>query len=718
LSVYVKKKLVSSQVDKLLIKGDEPLCNIVDRLSMPDVLHDYLRVSIDGVVIPKENWQNTIATTRHIVFIAVVPQGGGGDSGKNPLASIAMIALSVFSMGVVAPWAAIVTDSLIVGYGAAAGVMFVGMLAINALFPPPSISTPNTKEDSTGFFGMDGFRNRARPHDAVRNIFGTYKVAPDLAVEAYAVTSGNLQTLYGIYDFGYGEVDLTDIKIGNTAIASYGGYYAIHKNYTDGALSYYKNDNVSEAYSTEIRDIYIARVAPSDNSNEIVVDITFPMGLAKLPKDGGIKSDTVPFVIYIKNVATGLSYGIYDQTSFKTSHAITKYSQSSFGLTRTTSKSFVFSFTVELLSQGEWEVSIKRTATKKKGYVTYYDNCAGCSNHWLDKTVLTTIRSVTRTQPLEFKVPHTILELKIVATDKLSGMVDTLTAVCERILPYYSSSVLAGTKATSNPAWIALNILMGDENPDPIPASRIDFSTFELWATFCGDVGDDTDDYHCDCNWDANSTVFERLISVMVAGRATIATRENKYSVIYEQFPTVPSQLLTTKNSWGFKGTKIFTKQPHALNVSFIDPDSEWQQVDRIVYADGYTESNSTYFENITLPLCTSSDRAWKAGRYYLAQGQLRPESFIISTDVENLLAERGDLIELQYDAARMGGIATRITAITGAVITLREPVSWAASPDYYLRIRTDDGQQEEIQVISQTDSYTITFKQTLTQLL
>ena len=881
MAVYVKQKLVSSKVDEHIIKDDILLSGIVDRLAMPEVLHDCLRVSIDGVVIPKENWMTTTATPKNVVFVAVVP-GTDGD-GKNPLAMIAMVALSVFSMYVVAPYFA----SAIVGNIAAVGVMFVGMLAINALFPPPTLSTPSTLEDSSGFFGMEGLRNRARPHKAVRNIFGTYKVSPDIAVEPYVLTSGDIQTLYAIYDFGYGEIDISEILIGNTPIANYTNTYAIHKNYTDGALTYYQSDNVSESFSTEIQGTRITR-ATDDEANEAHIDIKFPLGLALYLEEGGMTVAEAKFELYVEKTdgSTGfisgadlpyintshsvqyetlaplyliitnlytdyynatypfLSYSVMrasdtfnaevhgasvssatsavnpplvlvgqtfylngvtytlitvptpvittetiitktvdidgDEELVYTYYKVATYTgivldsatvssgvhipyvkireegasyweytfvpavgdvsvllsrpqSANFILVRSTSQPFVFSINVRFPSQGEWNIHIRRLPAYAwiPTAPVLYEASEGWPDKYADRTDLIAIQSVTTTRaPLAFKVPHTILELKIQATDKISGVVDTLTATCQRVLHYYVDGIKQATpKATSNPAWIALQILMGDENPDPIPLTRIDISAYEAWAAFCGDVGDDTDDYHADLNWDANSTVFERLMSTFSAGRATLATRENKYSVVYEQFPTVPTQLLTTKNSYGFKGTKIFTKQPHALNVGFIDKLSEWQMVDRIVYADGYAEIadgvgdlncfdangdpvdclEATYFERISLPFCTSSDRAWKAGRYYIAQGKLRPESFVVSTDIENLLAERGDLIELQYDAARMGGSPSRITAITGAVVTLREPVSWAATPNYFLRIRKDDGSQEEIQVISQTDSYTIT---------
>jgi hypothetical protein len=178
--------------------------------------------------------------------------------------------------------------------------------------------------------------------------------------------------------------------------------------------------------------------------------------------------------------------------------------------------------------------------------------------------------------------------------------------------------------------------------------------------------------------------------------------RENKYRVIFETFPAVPVQMFTPRNSWAFSATKNFPKVPHALKMSFIDPDSDWQAVDRIVYNDGYDITNADYFENITLPLCARSEQAWRDGRYYIAQGKLRPETFSITADIENLICERGDLVTVQYDVARAGGVPVRIKSISGHKVTLTDSVSWNSTDTFYLRMRYQDGRQEEIRVIAQ----------------
>jgi len=886
MAVYVKRKLVSSNTEDFIIDRPTPLSEIVTRSNMPEVLHDYIDVTIDGILITKEEWETTYAKPNNVVYLAVMPRGGG-DSGKNPLAMIAGIALTIF-----APYAAgILTGAggLLAGASASlvgAGIMFVGSLLISALFPPPKPKTPGSADDSSGFFGMEGLRNRARPHGAVRSIYGTYKVSPDLAVESYITTAGDTQTIHAIYDFGYGHIDISSILIGNTSLDSYSGVqYNVDSNYTSGLIPYYENDNITETFSTEIKKDWIVRSSLADDASAMTINMSLPLGLLYMAHGTDREAMSVHFSIQYKDhnaddieenwkffkqeqlsashatvwsenfaksidfldlyivhgdvndinsyvywtvntgpdfqvetkgipsaydtsnalapqvgskfIRNGIEYEIISVSQYYSStvrivtgdeydfwgeqitytnikrfnivldksfpeepiitavksywtqdygdgeswfgtvrHFIwimaagnyttffTLYGQGipSFLLRRRTSVPFIYALNLIFPSAGEWDIRIARTDDVL--YIKFAD-----SGRYFDKTELVAITSKSQKEPLKFDVPHTILSMQIVSSAQLSGTVDTLTAISQRKIWTWNGVDTWTFEHTSNPAWISLDIIRGDANSDPIPDERIDFLSFYNWSLFCEELVDDGTGeattefkYNSDCNFDASSTVYDRLTSIMSTGRATLTMREGRYAVIWEQFPTVPVQLFTSANSWGFKGSKVFTKQPHALKCTFINPLEEWQAIDHIVYNDGYNEvgvtgpevctidgqtvdcTAATYFENITMPLITRSSQAFRDGRYYMAQGKLRPETFTISTDIESLICERGDLIKVQHDVASAGGIPSRIVAISGNTVTLREPVPYEVGPTYKLRVRfgsVNIGEQEEYSVDS-----------------
>ena len=107
--------------------------------------------------------------------------------------------------------------------------------------------------------------------------------------------------------------------------------------------------------------------------------------------------------------------------------------------------------------------------------------------------------------------------------------------------------------------------------------------------------------------------------------------------------------------SYGYSGRKQFIDLPHALKVRFINPDKEWQEDERIVYADGYGAENAERFETVDMMGCTSPEQAWREGRYHLAVGKLRPETHEVFQDVEALRATDGDLVMFAHDVILVG---------------------------------------------------------------
>lgn len=891
MAVYVRDKFVSSKTKDFVITENETIQSLVAKTQLPEVLNSYLRISINGTVI--DDW-SIQATPRDVVYIALVPQGGG--DGKNPLAMIAMVALTFVSGPLVSGIANVTVAS-----GVQAGIMFVGSLAISALFPPP---TPKSSSSETSpFLGISGQKNTPRPGEPVMYMFGQYRVSPDLAVEPYIITENLKQTIYAIYDFGYGTINLSDISIGNTKMESYHSIeYAILKDYTtdtaDKRLTIYQNDNSTESLNSEIR--YTGSVEPvvrnlASNTREGVMTISFPYGLATKSGSGDDEAQGVRFTMlfggvsnsgnlytdknigrissppppakqhpkptFSLNVETdtvlatsiefldmyvdydgtdvfgitgysilehgdtytaivyndwvsnqndaiepyppgvdqtftkdGVDYALtsveYIEDSLELEQVLTEYANrdnnfedqyqyrytkkyivtlyipipenashipysgrwvpveftdpetgdislsselqylpdtttvydlngeeyTSFYLERNTRIPFTLTINVVFPEEGDWHFSIWRNDK------SHYDD-PGIEGTYADKTDITSLRSIGYRDPLNFRVGHTILEMKIVATNQLNGMVDNLSATAYRELPVYNGTDWLTQQETSNPAWVVADVLCGEANPDPISYDRLDQASFLAFAEWC-DILKSVDEFPendlpsntVNGVWTTESTAYTRVNEILSSSRATLGLVDNKYTIIWENFPRVPVQLFTPKNSWNFSATKKFVKEPHGLKVSFIDPYSDWQSTEVPVYSDGYDETNAVYFEPINLPLCTNYAEAYRNGRYFLAQGKLRPEIFTITTDIENLVAERGGLVNVQHDVAQAGGFSSRITAINGNQVTTREPFLYYTETDVWqLLIRNIDGGQEYFIIESIIDEYTVQLSTTPT---
>jgi predicted phage tail protein len=175
----------------------------------------------------------------------------------------------------------------------------------------------------------------------------------------------------------------------------------------------------------------------------------------------------------------------------------------------------------------------------------------------------------------------------------------------------------------------------------------------------------------CDVLVNQSHTVWELLQSVATTGRATPSMKDNKYSVIIDSDTRVPVQMFTPRNSSNLQSTRSYVDPPHALRVKWFDPASNYQEAEIIVYNTGHDASNTTLFEELTTFGMTRSEQVTRYGRYMLAQGLLRQERFQLTTDIENIVCVRGDLVYVAHDVIEVGGVpastgCARSTRATG----------------------------------------------------
>ena len=181
-------------------------------------------VSVGGHAVPRQLWGKVRPKAGQTIHVAVWPQGGG--SGGKWLRVIALVVITVLSYGAASGafaaggyFAAGSTSA----YALAAGISVVGTLAINSLIPPP-------QPKGLGSTGGDPFQqlnsitgtsNNANPYGVVPCVVGLMRFFPPHAALPYTEISGDDQYLRMLLDLGYGDLDVTDIKIGETAISSY-----------------------------------------------------------------------------------------------------------------------------------------------------------------------------------------------------------------------------------------------------------------------------------------------------------------------------------------------------------------------------------------------------------------------------------------------------------------------------------------------------------------
>ena len=319
-----------------------------------------------------------------------------------------------------------------------------------------------------------------------------------------------------------------------------------------------------------------------------------------------------------------------------------------------------------------------------------------------DQAYWTLLRTITHRPPVT-KPGLAWVAMRIKATDQLNGSVDQFNCIARSILRDWTGTGWI-PQPTSNPASIYRDIVQGSANRSALADSRVDVAGLQAWHARCVTAG-----YEFNGVIDYRTSVFELLRDVAAVGRATYGQRDGKHGVIEDVFQDTPVTVLTPRNSWGFRGTKVFADLPHALVVRFVNPDQDWQQDERYVYDDGYNADGSSgltaasKFETMDLFGVTSAAQAWKMGRYHLAVAKLRPETYALSVDFEQLIMTRGDLVRVVHDVPLFGLGSARVLDYTlnssGSITALDidEVLTMEAGQTYGLRFRHADGTQEVV---------------------
>jgi len=337
-----------------------------------------------------------------------------------------------------------------------------------------------------------------------------------------------------------------------------------------------------------------------------------------------------------------------------------------------------------------------------------------------DEVFWTALRTIRPGSEIDLIPPGMAsVAIRIRATDQLHGTLDSFNAVAHSILPDWDGNAWV-PRETSNPASIFRDIHQGTANARPKADDRMDLETLQGFHERCTQHG-----FEFNAVVDFRSTLSELGRDVLAAGRATPGYRDGKVSVIEDIPQTIPAHILTPRNSWDFKGTKVFSDLPHALKVRFVNADT-LQQDEVVVIADGYGVTDAegirrdAFGHPTTLPEATKFE-AWEAGlgvnvpaqifkikRYHLAVLALRPETYSVSSDFENLVMRPGDLVKVQHDIPLFGLCSGRIVGLTqdalgrATTITLDEPCVMLSGERYGIRLRLQDGTQlqREVQTV------------------
>ena len=266
-------------------------------------------------------WKTRKLNDGELLRFRLLPAGGGGGGGKNPLRTILTVIVAVAAVAVsamVGGWAlgvSALTKMTATGLSLnAAGtalvamsglaVSTIGMVLVNAIAPikaPTLGGLGSATRDESQVYGLSAGQNPINQWGRVPVPLGRGRFAPPKAASPYTVNSGDDQYLHELLCIGIGDLEVSDIKIGTTAI----------EEFVDVEYELLKYDpklkNSPKLYPTGVfqEDLNVQLKYNEWNSrttaecDKAECDITF-QGLGYFNDKGGIDGRSVDFLVQYK----------------------------------------------------------------------------------------------------------------------------------------------------------------------------------------------------------------------------------------------------------------------------------------------------------------------------------------------------------------------------------------------------------------------------------
>lgn len=316
-----------------------------------------------------------------------------------------------------------------------------------------------------------------------------------------------------------------------------------------------------------------------------------------------------------------------------------KGTASNLKITAATSQALRKSKRIIFPQRGQYDIRIKRLTADSN------------SSTLINKSYLTAIKSVKYINPVNFEnISGTAMRMK--ATDQLSGAVDSYNALVSTYVKGYNPNTGEWDDdiISSNPADIFRYVLQSPAFAKALTDDKIDLDKLAEWWVYC-----DSLDLTYDRIIDYDTSVDDILNDICAAGVATLSKVDNVYSVIIDNERPIIKGMVTPRNSWDYKGNITYPELPHALRIEFRNKNAGYETDERIVFADGYNESNATLYERLQFSSCTNPELAYWYGRRYFATALLQPETHTFKMDFEHMTFNRGDRITLVNDVILVG---------------------------------------------------------------
>ncbi|MDE2904718.1 MAG: host specificity factor TipJ family phage tail protein, partial [Acidobacteriota bacterium] len=630
------------------------------RLEAGASLGDVAEVLVDGAGVPQAEWDGREVRDGQVVTVRT---GAEGDF-QRAIAQLAVLAAAVFLPGALG-----LTG--VVSALTSAAISVVGGLIVNALFPvrQPEIGGGAQPDP---IYSLAGGSNRARAYEPLPLVLGEHRVFPDLAAKEYTEFDGDDQFLYQIFNFGPGDLDISDLRIDSSPVTDYAEVTTEHGD-AQGRIALVAG-NVDTAAGATLDDTDWVTRQTGAGTNRIQIDITGR--LFRLDKKGREKAQSV--TLQIRWWKVGESPPANPIQPLITNDSQTPVRRSLYYV---------------LPEKATWNVSVRRITAPSDEDRVY------------DEIAFSALRSY---QPdAADYTGQNRLGIKIRASGQLSGRLDRVSALVKQKISIWDAddeSWGATNVESSNPAalfvWYTRGVRIAGRPAAGVglPDSRIDLAGLGAWYEWCTAQG-----LRCDYEIKSGMTHDAVLALIAQCGRASVSWQTGKLGVVYEDENRDPSGLVTPGNvvKGSFRYEYAQGEIADEVIVRYIEPDLDWQynSVRRTRPGLVGTPQSSV---TVTAKGVTQREQAAVECNLQTARQHYHRRRLVWEMGREGRSLTKGSVVHITHSLID-GGITGRLKEIVSAT-ELRLDRAVDVGSDDYLMLRLSDGTLHQSRVTRPAD--------------
>lgn len=651
-------------------------------------------ISVNGKIIVKENYDKTYLAESDYVVVCPVPTGGGGGDGKQVLAIVAMIAVSIVAPMIAPALAGSIGITSAIGVGIVqAGVMMAGSMLVHSIFAP---STPTQQamaaQTTSSTYGIDGAKNTSVENIPVPVCYGEFRTGANI-VDLYVENIGDTQMLYMLLSAGEGTVaSIKEVELNGNPITNY------QKIETAVRLGEPSQDpipwfnNVMMPISKNLRLTSNYSYHTTGIIDAFRMDFVAPNGLCVIStKDGSLSQRSVNINVEYRKVGTtdwtpmessneiiswvpvngrGLDPDTYeDATAQANGGRVPIYSTSLF-MRDARRVAVRKSFTSAALEPAHYEIRVNREGERST------------ESNVLDDVYLADINEI---QNQKLSHPNTaLLGIKMELSDQINGIPTVTFVNGGRIINTYGiKDGVEGwyPEASKNPAWIIWDMLTNTRYGGAMNPSRLDLPAFRAWAAHCDREG---------LTWngpiDTEMNVWDAAQLVLRVGHAQLINVGTRYSVVVDK-EDVPAMMFSVANmiEGTYKETWLSTTdRANEINVTFFDKtDSYKQRTVKIVDPASTAAGHKVRSSAITLYGVDNAETALKEGFFMLNLNRFILKSIQFSAPLESIACSVGSLILVQTDMTDWALSGRLERGSTASAFKLDRPVTMVPGRNY-----------------------------------